>query len=541
MTDRESPLNRHPTAAPALPNLVVRVAVTGHLPRDIYPANEPAIRNSIRAILEQVIATAATVASSENPAYSPAPPVLRILSSLAEGSDRMVAEEALALKPQHAVTLECPLPAARAEYRNDFKTADSRDTFDKLLSAATAVFELDGQRDGEWLRSCDYRRSGHIAVSNCDLLIAIWDGEPGKRGGTAEIAQEAMDHELPVLRIDVNSPASITVCAGRHRWENDWQSALERSLLYAFKPPKLAAAWVKRYCGEKIGAADGDTRADLLAKRYGHRYRASYNLKYLLAALAVTFAVAGLMPDQGERWLWPALELVSIVGIGLCFLLARTGDWHDRWLDYRLLAEQFRVVQFLRPLGETVPVFHPPKYWGVPTERHSCVRWYFRARLREYSLPDAVVTGDYIKQRKKEILFVTRGQFKYNWDKHQSAEFRHRLMERGGMLLFASTFVACIVHLGHWAPALILGAITAILPAFGAATEGLQAQEEAKRIAGYTHAMSKHLGDVETQIEALHSDAGMESIRAIAFDLATEMTRETSGWHNLIHGQPPKV
>jgi hypothetical protein len=87
----------------------------------------------------------------------------------------------------------------------------------------------------------------------------------------------------------------------------------------------------------------------------------------------------------------------------------------------------------------------------------------------------------------------------------------------------------------------ILGAVTAILPAFGAAMEGLQAQEEARRIAGYTHAMSKHLEVVETQLEALPTDVDLETIRAIAFDLATEMTWETSGWHNLIHGQPPKV
>lgn len=201
-------MNNHSAISPTLPNLIVRVALTGHRPPDINSFNEPGIRNSIRSILEAVIATAADLASSANPAYGTDQPVLRILSSLAEGSDRMVAEEALALRPRHA----------RAEYQNDFKTAESRQRFDELLKGAT-VFELDGQRDGEWLRSSDYRRAGHIAVSNCDLPIAIWDGEPGKRGGTAEIAQEAIEHQLPVLRIDVNQPASIAFCAGRDQWK----------------------------------------------------------------------------------------------------------------------------------------------------------------------------------------------------------------------------------------------------------------------------------------------------------------------------------
>jgi hypothetical protein len=523
----------------ALPHLIVRVAVTGH--RDIHPTNEPAIRASIRAILHQVLATTAPLASVENSAYSLAPPVLRILSSLAEGADRVVVEEALALQTLHTVTLECPLPTARAEYRKDFKTPESQKAFDGLLAHAAAVFELDGQRDGEWLRSSDYARAGHIAVSNCDLLIAIWDGNRGKPGGTADIAQEAMNRQIPVIRIDVYNPPSITVCAPPGDWDGKWQAALHESLLVTLKAPKDAVEWVSRYCGENIGVeADENRRADLLASRYGKLFRASYYWKYGLAAFAVFFAVAGMMPGW-QISLWPALELTSILGILLCFALPWRFEWHGRWLDYRLLAEQFRVREFLRGLGETPPVFQPPKYWGVPSERHICVRWYFQARLREYGLANAIVTSGYVRDRRQDILAVTREQYSYNWNKHESAENRHQFMERCGLFLFGMTAVACVVHLGELAPALILGAITATLPAFGAAMEGLQAQAESKRIAGYAHAMAKHLENVEARIEALPAGAGLESIRKIAVELATEMTRETSGWHNLIHGQPPKV
>jgi hypothetical protein len=454
----------------------------------------------------------------------------------------MVTEEALAFRPRYAVTLECPLPAARDVYRNDFKTAESRDTFDELLGEATAVFELDGQRDGEWLRPSDYARAGHIAVSNCDLLIAIWDGQPGQEGGTGQTVREAMHQQVPVVRIDVNDPPSISVCALADHWDDKWQAALRESLLTALRPPKGALEWVRRYSKERIGAGAGDdTRSDLLATHYGKWYRASYWLKYGLSAFAVCFAVGGLLSNHGEAKLWPALELAAVLGILLCFMLARTRDWHERWLDYRLLAEQFRVLDFLKPLGETPPVFQPPKYWGVPSERHVCVRWYFQARLREYSLPHAIVTDEYVRQRRRDLLAVTRGQYKYNWEKHRSAKRRHEIMEWAGIRLFALTGLACIVHLFGWAPALILGAITAILPAFGAAMEGLQTQEESKRIAGYTLAMWRHLEIVETRIEDLQADAGLEGVRKIAVELATELTRETSGWHNLIHGQPPRV
>jgi hypothetical protein len=146
-----------------------------------------------------------------------------------------------------------------------------------------------------------------------------------------------------------------------------WKSAMEEEWLLSFMAPKGVMEWVRRLNDEGSRAPAKDPRRpDVLATRYGKLFRWSYVLKYVLASFAVCFAVAGLMPGQAEIEVWPALELASIVGVLLTFLLSRAGEWHERWLDYRLLAEQFRVLDFLHPLGETVPVFHPPTYWGVP-------------------------------------------------------------------------------------------------------------------------------------------------------------------------------
>jgi hypothetical protein len=579
MTDRDPILN-HPADPPALPRLIARVAVTGHRPPatdETDPSegsraivkNDAGIRVSIRDILNAVVAIAADIVPVSEGAYSKERPVLRILSSLAEGADRMVAQEALAMRSQQDVKLECPLPAASKEYRNDFKTAASAEVFDQLLLAAKdAVFELGGQRKGDWLRAQDYKAAGHIAVSNCDLLIAIWDGKPGKEGGTAEIVEEALRLETPVLRINVEHPEQITMLTGRGPGEADWRPALATYLDRAFAPPQLekehsdkeppeivplAANWVKRYNGERTDAAPRDPRrADELANRYGRLYRFSYRLKYGLSALAVLFAVKGIIYGPEQAPLWATLELASIGGILLCFLLAWVFDWHERWLDYRLLAEQFRVLGFLEPLGETVPEFRPPKYWDVQPNRHSSVRWYFRARLREVGLPRAVVEKTYVEKQIDNVLRVAKEQLQYNENKHTRSKLLHHVMEWSGLGLFALTALACVAHLGEWGPAFVLaalGALTATLPAFGAAFEGLQAQEEGRRIAGHAHAMSEHLKDVKGRIEKLKArikatppaDVELTEIAGIAFELATEMTRETSGWHNLILGQPPKI
>jgi hypothetical protein len=578
MSDRK-PIPHPPADPTALPRLIARVAVTGHRPASDPDSTDPkvtegsraivkhelGIRDSIRAILKEVVAITGYIGPTAEGAYSPEPPVLRILSSLAEGADRMVVQEALAMRPKHHVKLECPLPAAREKYRDDFITDASKAEFQNLLDEASAVFELDGQREGQWLRASDYASAGHIAVSNCDLLIAIWDGSIGKEGGTGAIVEEAKRDHVPMLRIDVTNPQSITMYMGRGGWTTDWRNELKRILLLALQPPlpppppkkhshdkahstekvQSGAEWLSGYASERIpvGVPDSE-RSDELATRYGNRYRWSFRLKYGLAALAVFFAVSGLIFESRDEWIWPGMEFLSIAGILTCFALASKDRWHERWLDYRLLAEQFRVLGFLRPLGETVPVFHPPKYWEAPPPRHSCVRWYFRARLRECSLPHLRVGKEYVRRQKSNVQIETEKQWDYHTGKHKWEEWGSQVTEWAGVALFAITAAACIAHLVGWGPRLsllILGGLTAWLPALGAAMEGLQAQEEGKRLAGRAEAMRKHLVDVEDRLNKLPHDPDLASVAAIAFDLATEMTWETSGWHNLILGQPPRI
>ena len=59
-----------------------------------------------------------------------------LLSSLAEGADRLVAEEVLA---RPGAVLIVPLPLPLSEYVNDFLTRESRRQFAVLLKRATQV------------------------------------------------------------------------------------------------------------------------------------------------------------------------------------------------------------------------------------------------------------------------------------------------------------------------------------------------------------------------------------------------------------------
>ena len=130
---------------------------------------------------------------------------LVVVSSLAEGADRIVAQAGLAA----GFRLHVVLPLSRTEYARDFATQASRAAFERLLDRASAVFELQGAADE---RPRAYEAAGLFMLANIDLLIAIWDGEAAAGvGGTAEIVNRAIADGILVVWLEPKNPNAIQV------------------------------------------------------------------------------------------------------------------------------------------------------------------------------------------------------------------------------------------------------------------------------------------------------------------------------------------
>jgi hypothetical protein len=157
----------------------LRIGVTGH--RNLPDSAE--LRKAVRDAIELAI--------TESGAGPNTPLRLTVVSALAEGADRLVANEVLARKDLNP-KLVCVLPVTRENldvYRADFASDESRQEFDHLLEQAwhqietpAAVMSADAKREDGYLWA------GQEVVRNCDVLIAIWDGQPGHgKGGTADL------------------------------------------------------------------------------------------------------------------------------------------------------------------------------------------------------------------------------------------------------------------------------------------------------------------------------------------------------------------
>ena len=171
---------------------IVRVGVTGH--RSI--PDESAIARAVDRVLDLIRETSS---SSDG-----APAVIEVVSPIAEGADRIVAH--VALKDPGA-RLRVPLPFPKEDYKNDFKTSKSRADFENLLEKACEVVVLPATPT----RNAGYEQVGHYVLDNCDVLIAIWDGEPSRgQGGTAEIVEKARAMGRKLYWIHTKEPGTFT-------------------------------------------------------------------------------------------------------------------------------------------------------------------------------------------------------------------------------------------------------------------------------------------------------------------------------------------
>jgi hypothetical protein len=159
------------------------IAITGHRRLD----DTMAVTAAVGSILERLARSGPLV----------------LLSPLAEGADRLAAREILRL-PGGVLRAILPLPVE--DYETDFATPESRTEFRELVDRAASVEVLPPQPT----RTDAYLAVGCHIVDGCDIVLAVWDGEPARgKGGTAEVVAYARSLGKPLIIIDSTNPGEI--------------------------------------------------------------------------------------------------------------------------------------------------------------------------------------------------------------------------------------------------------------------------------------------------------------------------------------------
>ncbi len=594
-------------STPPKAQLALRIGVTGHRANRLAQADQAPLSARIRETVERIRNTVFADEKVRAVYDSEKPPLLRVISPLAEGSDRLVAHVALDM----GCDLQCPLPFQRDDYAKDFASAASQAEYRDLLNQASAVFELDGSRETPEAENEAYLAVGRMVLKHCDVLIAIWDGQPPEgRGGTGQIVAEALRLQIPpivwiksqtpfdacYLQLDDNGnrqelslaklsdrvaqillppkPPNLSdpdlrttyfaerqrhwtllgplfkvflnlvnrgrpgtpqwrlgdfEAAARHNWQEEWQVAPDF-------PGAVAEQITSHYCPHYGWA-------DQLADYYANRYRSSFLLSYLLSGCAVLFALLSHVSRPCGQ-IFIKLELVTIIFIFVLIICGRKCRWHERWIDYRLLAEQFRQMLFLAPLGHTTPAFQLPAHDTYDDPGNSWINWHFRAIIRAAGLFNARLEQRYLQAYRALLSGAIKGQVNYHEGKSEdSHNVAHRL-HWIGIWFFAAVLITCLVHLTfphelqlhelveEWATLL-----AAVLPAFGAALGGILSQSEFERIAKRSKAMQEQLQKIVDKLDKAPL-LSSKSLGERAEEAAEIMTSEVLDWRVVFRAKP---
>ncbi len=646
--------NQPPVGTPPCVRMAFRVGVVGHRPNRLQHANHALLRT----LADRVFGTVtAALRDCHRPPTEPGydvtqPPILRVVSPLAEGTDRLLAESAL----DCGASLCCPMPFNQTEYEKDFASAtalepDSVAQFRQLLERARnvgelAVFELDGSRADE---GAAYGAAGRVVINQSDLLVAVWDGLPARgEGGTVETMREALQLGVPVLWIDAHAPHACQLLrqeAGLPRPEDtlrcvpadaaatwgELAAVVRETLQWPPVPPlghstrarcdlredyfrekkprwNLALVWKlfrnavgegrlrappvrvvdleEQVAGDRPGAGRGGELAapagaaasvnrrlfphiawaDRLADIHGDRYRSAFVLAFPLSAVAVFLALlpGAVAPVAGHNAaLTVGCVVAELLVVGCIFALvfgARRGRWHERWMDYRLLAETIRQIRILLPLGGGRPFVRQPAHlatYGDPAQ--SWVFAHMRAIARATGLPSGRVDAAFVRECLDYVGQVVRGQVDFHETAVRRCEHIEHRLHRAAFFLGLLTVAAIVVHLaphiplpglhGWHLPAFLGGWLTfagAGLPALAAALAGISHQGEFARVAKRSHAMAARFRQLAAEIARLEQSTAVSpatlrlaQVTPLAAEAAQLMVDEVLDWRVVFLDRPP--
>lgn len=573
---------------PIKTNLIINVGITGH--RDVDLDEKQNLKDICLNILEYISKCTYEYYYQEQDFYNIEKPKLCLISSLAEGFDQIAASVALECN----YDIQCPLPFSKKDYIDDFHTEESRSEYLCLLNKASAVYQIDFGRIGN---DEAYLNAGTVMLDYTDILLAFWDGKPSRgAGGTADIIELAEENGIPIICIDRNFTVN---CNKNLNWKMIIRKYIERLIIpfdesdknktfptiYFKEETTLKKGWqlynnlLKLFSTKKkVNMNDQNSImkseiednysdfseikkyfntyeiiADNRAIYYSNQYHSAGIFKCIIPLLA-TIALA-----LGFYWNWAVKEnIINVIGFLLqailLYIMARfiginadKKQWHQKFIDYRILAECLRYKPFLMSYGITLRQIRIPAY--NQNTNLSWINWYIRCIVRDYGLPNEKISeksmNDILDLFRYDILDDQRNYHIEKAEKHKT--IAHKL-EKLSLLFFVLgaivTLLRVIIHYVfirsniEWFPNVhckliriptLFNLLSLLFPAIGSVFAAIEAQAGFKRLSERHSFMIDQLNIFISEIDELENKPFLIKRKWIT-NVSESMINEVCDW-----------
>jgi len=290
--------------------------------------------------------------------------------------------------------------------------------------------------------------------------------------------------------------------------------------------------------------------ADRVAIRLQLKRNRAVRAVAIFAPLAVASVALSLFFSPEARLPAFVLEFLFLSYLAARVLLSRRRQDHERWLEFRFLAEQLRVAIVIHLCNLRPSYPRPLRYLAVARDY---------ARFSQLTISELYLSSFRAGPLPKEVPAWTEAevqrvssfanaawigaQLKHHQDKVNSRMTTARNMRERSYLIFALAILTGPCHVAaHYMHLQILEvpltAASLILPAAGAALSGYRAHMEYERLASRCEGMAAALSEIQENLMTATNAAGLLAVLREAEQL---MTREVHGWTTLMNLAEPEA
>jgi hypothetical protein len=312
---------------------------------------------------------------------------------------------------------------------------------------------------------------------------------------------------------------------------------------------------------DPVTLGDDQRALDRLSLWYGGQYRGAILLNYILGVLSGGLAVSTKLLHEPWERRYGLVEVALILIVAAIYFLGRTPRdafadrraqsvsrrWHQRWLEYRLLAERLRYAALLQPFDRGadstwVRIIHAGR-------ARSWYDHYFLWRWSQRPHPDAGLAPELRDAWCARVSAVLAEQIAY----HREAGSRRRrlvhILERIAMAFFVMTAALIGVHAallwigvapaarieGPWQlQATWVAALAGLFTVLGAALHGILGSTELSKIADNSLELVEQLEALRARLAPLLDARRVDDMQEGVEELCRLVTEEATGWRALL-------